>query len=72
MHRAKALPRRQRVVLLLAEWAGTAARVAGRSASDATGLLGAALVSYGAGQIYPPLFAVVAGGFLLAIGRNLR
>jgi hypothetical protein len=72
MHHAKALPRRQRALLQLAEWSGTAARVAGKSASDATGLLGAALVSYGAGQVYAPLFAIVAGGFLLAIARNLR
>lgn len=72
MHRAKALPRRQRALLRLAEWSGTAVRVAGKSASDATGLLGAALVSYGAGQIYTPLFAVVAGAFLLTVARNLR
>lgn len=33
---------------------------------DAAGLLGAALVSYGASAIYPPAGWIAAGGFLLA------
>jgi len=51
---------------------GAAVRWVGSSAGNLTGLVGAGAVSYGAGQIYSPLLPIVAGGFLLAIARNLR
>ena len=41
------------------------AQLLASAAQDGSGLLGAALVSYGASQIYPPLGNIVAGGFLL-------
>lgn len=72
MHRAKTAPRWTALLGWSAEFAGRTVRAASAAASDAIGLIGAGLVAIGAGQIYGPLLPIVAGGFLLLVGRNLR
>jgi hypothetical protein len=47
-----------------ADWAGTAVR-------SLPGAGGALALAYGAGEIYGPLFWIVAGGFLLALDRRM-
>lgn len=72
MHRAKTTPLWQAALGWSAEMAGRTVRGLSAAASDAIGLIGAGLVAIGAGQIYSPLLPIVAGGFLLLIGRHLR
>lgn len=72
MHRAQTASRWQAFSGRAAEMLGVAARKVGQSATEIVGLPGAALVSFGAGQIYAPLLPIVAGAFLLAIARHMR
>ena len=72
MHRAKTASRWQALLGGTAALAGHAVRLASAAASDAVGLIGAGLVAFGAGMIYRPLLPIVAGTFLLVIGRHLR
>lgn len=48
--------------------AARAGRVLAASLPDAAAVIGAALLAYGVGQVYPPAAWVVAGVLLLAAG----
>lgn len=72
MHRARTTSRWSAVVGALAEAAGVAARPFVESRAELVGLAGAALVSFGLGEIYDPLLPISAGGWLLLLGWRLR
>jgi len=72
MHRARTISRWAVVAGALAAVAGVVVRQFVESKAELTGLAGAALVSYGLGQIYAPLLAISAGGWLLLLGWRLR
>ena len=72
MHRARTMSRWSAVVGALAEAAGVVARPFVVSRAELVGLAGAALVSYGLGEAWPPLLPISAGAWLLLLGWRLR
>lgn len=72
MHRARTMSRWHLFVGACAAVAGAAVRQVVEGRAELTGLAGAALVSYGLGEVYPPLLPVSAGAWLLLLGWRLR
>lgn len=72
MHRARTTSRWALVAGALAAGAGAVVRQFVESRAELTGLSGAALVSYGLGQVYEPLLPIAAGAWLLLLGWRLR
>lgn len=72
MHRARTISRWAVIAGACAAVAGVVVRQFVESKAELVGLAGAALVSYGAGEVYAPLLPIVAGGWLLLLGWRLR
>lgn len=72
MHRARTTSRWAEFAGVLAAAVGAAVRQFVESRAELTGLAGAALTSYGLGEVFPPLLPISAGAWLLLLGWRLR
>ncbi len=72
MHRARTTNRWADFAGACAAAVGGVVRQVVESRAELTGLSGAALVSYGLGEVYPPLLPISAGAWLLLLGWRLR
>ncbi len=72
MHRARTISRWAVLAGAVAAAAGVVVRQFAESRAELVGLAGAALVSFGLGEIYDPLLPISAGGWLLLLGWRLR
>lgn len=72
MHRARTTSRWSLAAGAFAAATGVVVRQLVESRAELTGLAGAALTSYGLGEVYAPLLPIAAGGWLLLLGWRLR
>jgi hypothetical protein len=71
MHRAITPGLRQRAAVASSRMMASGAEFVGRSVRTAPGILGAGLVTYGAGQVWAPLLFLVGGAFLMILDRRM-